>query len=447
MSTPASPLPDASPAYPTQRQALRYWLHLGCVSFGGPAAQIGLMHQALVVEKRWISEARFLHALNYCMVLPGPEAQQLAIYIGWLLHGTRGGLVAGALFVLPAFLLLIALSWAYLQWGSLPVVAGFLYGIKPLVLALIVVAAHRLAKRVLKRHWLWSIALFALLLQMLAVPFPVLIAGAALVSWGLHWWQPARFAVVALHTNQGASKHLPSVIDDSTPSVMDVRPWQHGLQVLAIGLSLGVGGLSLLWLTFGTAHLYTQLAWFFTKAALLTFGGAYAVLPYVFDASVQQYHWLSTAQMLDGLALGESTPGPLIMVVTFIGFVAGWSQPLWLTMPAWCSGMIGATIVTWFTFLPSFILIFFGAPWIERSRKQLQLVAPLTGISAAVVGVIVHLALNLGLHVLKPQGWDQLALLMAGLALYLLIRRQCNVLILLFGFGALGALLHGFEMV
>lgn len=430
---------EGLPARPTTAAFWGYWLWLGCISVGGPAAQIALMHQDLVVEKRWISDARFLHALNYCMVLPGPEAQQMAVYMGWLLYGVWGGIVAGSLFILPAFALLVALSWMYMQWGSQPEVVALLYGVKPLVVALIFSAAWRLARRVLHANWLWAVFLLALCLHSLDVPFPAIILLAAAVGWVMQQYLPMRVQSSTSSGHASSAPHVPCVIDDHTALAGLGRLPSLMLWTLALATLLGAGGLAILVLSYGWPHVFSQLALFFSKAAFLTFGGAYAVLPYVFDASVQYFHWLSASQMLDGLALGESTPGPLIMVVTYIGFVAGWQAGL--PMPGWQAGLIGAGVVTWFTFLPSFALVFLGAPWMERTRQQWRWAAPMNAISAAVVGGIVALAVTLAKHVAWPAGPDWVAAGMVLLALWLLLKVRVSMLWLLPGFMALGWLL------
>jgi len=400
-----SAAPPAVPLAPTFRQALVYWLRLGLISFGGPAGQIALMHEELVERRRWISEQRFLHALNYCMVLPGPEAQQLATYLGWLMHRTWGGLVAGGLFVLPSLLLLMALSWGYLAWGQVPAVAGVLYGIKPAVTAIVVAAAVRIGTRALRNGWLWAIAAAAFAAVFaLQAPFPliVLLAGLAGALGGR--LAPARFAVGGGHA-AAAARQGPAVIDDDTPTPAHARfSWARFARVLAAGLglwALALGGLAL-WA--GPQAVLTQMAWFFTRAALLTFGGAYAVLPYVWQGAVEQFQWLTPAQMIDGLALGETTPGPLIMVVAYVGFVGGWTRALFGPDALPLAGLAAATVVTFFTFLPSFCFIFLGGPFIESTHGQLKFTAPLTGITAAVVGVIANLALFFAAHVLWPAG-------------------------------------------
>jgi len=385
-------------------QALRWWLRLGFISFGGPAGQIAIMHEELVEKRRWISEARFLHALNYCMVLPGPEAQQLATYIGWLMHGVRGGIAAGALFVLPSLLILVALSWAYLALGALPAVAGALYGIKPAVTAIVLHAAWRIGKRALRNGWLGLLAGAAFVALLLDAPFPLVIAGAGLAGLLGGRLAPAHFAAAPAHTAAGSAG--PALIDDATR--MPHTHFSRGrfARHVAVGLSLWALAFAALAWGFGADHLLTQMAWFFTTAALLTFGGAYAVLPYVVQAAVLDYGWLTTGQMIDGLALGETTPGPLIMIVAFVGFVGGWQQASFGPDHLLLAGAAAATVATFFTFLPSFLFILLGGPLVEDTHGDIRFAAPLSAITAAVVGVIVNLALFFALHVLWPGGLD-----------------------------------------
>lgn len=387
------------------RQAFWYWLKLGFISFGGPAGQISMMHQELVDKRRWISERRFLHALNYCMVLPGPEAQQLATYIGWLMHGVRGGIVAGGLFVLPSLLLLMLLSWIYLSFGHLPLVAGILYGIKPAVTAIVLLAAWRIGSRALKHWFLWGIAALSFLaMAVFNVPFPAILLGAALLGWVGMRWLPHIFQ--ASHSLAVKSDGVvDALIGDHSPVPEHARFSRRRLMLtVMVGLALWWLVMGLLWSTVGPKHDLSLMGWFFTKAALLTFGGAYAVLPYVVQGGVENYGWLSATQMMDGLALGETTPGPLIMVVAYVGFVGGWTKEVLGPDALALGGMLAATVVTFFTFLPSFLFILLGGPLVEASRNQLKLTAPLTGITAAVVGVILNLALFFGEHVLFPNG-------------------------------------------
>jgi len=393
------------PAPVSLLQAFWFWLKLGLISFGGPAGQISIMHQELVEKRRWLSERRFLHALNYCMLLPGPEAQQLATYIGWLMHRTWGGVIAGALFVLPSLLILVALSWVYLAFGDVPLVAGIFYGIKPAVTAIVVQAAWRIGGRALKNRWLWAIAAAAFVaIFVLHLPFPLIVLGAALVGYIGGRLAPQHFAVGGGHGEKGGA-HAPALIDDDTRLAhTHFRSGRLAL-ILLVGAVLWLLPMGLLTLAFGWDGTLTQMGWFFTKAALLTFGGAYAVLPYVYQGAVGHYGWLTPTQMIDGLALGETTPGPLIMVVAFVAFVGAYGQPVFGGDSAFASGALAAVLVTWFTFLPSFLFILAGGPLVESTHGELKFTAPLTGITAAVVGVILNLALFFGYHVLWPEGF------------------------------------------
>jgi chromate transporter len=394
-----------APPKPAFAEALRYWWKLGWISFGGPAGQIAIMHRELVEQKRWISEARFLHALNYCMVLPGPEATQLATYIGWLMHRTWGGVVAGALFVLPSLAVLIALSWIYMAFGNVPAIAGALYGVKPAVTAIVLHAAWRIGSRALKSPPLWAIAAGAFVaIYVFAVPFPAIVLVAGLIGALGGKLAPRQFATGRAHAS-AASGHSRAVIDDDTPTPYHASfRWSRLAAVVAASLALWAGTLGvLLALSVGGATL-VQMGWFFTKAALVTFGGAYAVLPYIVQGAVETFGWLSAPQMIDGLALGETTPGPLIMVVAFVGFVGGWTKQLFGPEHLLLAGALAASVATWFTFLPSFLFILAGGPLVESTHGQLKFTAPLTGITAAVVGVIVNLAVFFAVHVLWPAG-------------------------------------------
>ena len=400
---------DAEPVAPVSlAEAFWFWLKLGFISFGGPAGQIAIMHEELVVNRRWISERRFLHALNFCMVLPGPEAQQLATYIGWLMHRTRGGLVAGGLFVLPSLFILIALSWLYIAFGDVPWVAGLFYGIKPAVTAIVVQATVRIGSRALKNGAMWAVAAAAFVaIFALQVPFPFILLGApfvGFVGWGL---APTAFSGSAGgHGKAVASASLPALIDDHTPTPEHARfKWSRLLRVLVVGAVLWAVPMAALTSLLGWDHTLTQMGWFFTKAALLTFGGAYAVLPYVYQGAVTHYGWLSPTQMIDGLALGETTPGPLIMVVAFVAFVGGYVKAVFGPDALFLAGATAAMLVTWFTFLPSFLFILAGGPLVESTHGKLNFTAPLTAITAAVVGVILNLALFFGYHVWWPQGF------------------------------------------
>ena len=394
-------------AAPSLAEASKFWLKLGFISFGGPAGQIAIMHQELVERRRWISEKRYLHALNYCMVLPGPEAQQLATYIGWLLHKTPGALIAGGLFFLPALLILIGLGWIYMRFGDLPAVAGLLYGIKPAVTAIVLFAAYRIGSRVLKNPYLWTLAAAAFIaIFALRVPFPLIVLGAGLIGAAGGRWAPKHFAVGGTH-GSAKTNFGPAVIDDDTPTPPHALfSWRNFYRLLAIGLALWAGVLGWLCVEYGWQGGLTQMGWFFTKAAWLTFGGAYAVLPYVYQGAVEHYHWLTPRQMIDALALGETTPGPLIMVNTFVAFVAGWGQAWFGPDAPFLAGSAAALVVTYFTYLPSFLFILAGGPLVETTHGNLKFTAPLTGITAAVVGVIVNLAVFFAYHVFWPQGWD-----------------------------------------
>ena len=428
---------------PSFGEALAWWLKLGFLSFGGPAGQIALMHHELVERRRWISEKRFLHALNFCMLLPGPEAQQLATYIGWLMHRTRGGIAAGALFVLPSLLILIALSWLYVAFGDVPVIAGAFYGIKPAVTAIVVFAAWRVGSRALTNSWTWSIAVLALVAVAVArMPFPLVIALAAAIGFVGGRIDPAKFSLRGGHGGAHAS-FGPAVIDDDTPTPSHaVFSRTRFARVLLLSMALWVGTIAALALALGSDAVLTTMAWFFTQAALLTFGGAYAVLPYVFQGAVEQHHWLTAGQMIDGLALGESTPGPLIMVVAFVGFVGGWTHAVLGGNSLFLSGAAAAVVVTWFTFLPSFSFVLLGGPLIESTHGDLRFTAPLTGITAAVVGVIVNLALFFAWHVLWPAGsggrFDAVAAAIGVLAAVLLFRFKAGVMPVLGLCAALG---------
>lgn len=408
-------------------EALKFWAKLGFISFGGPAGQIAVLHQELVEKRRWISERRFLHALNYCMLLPGPEAQQLVTYIGWLMHRTWGGVIAGVLFVLPSLFILIGLSWVYLTFGQVPWIAAIFFGIKPAVTAIILYAAVRIGKRTIHNWALRAIALISFLaIFVLNLAFPIIVLCAALVGiWGGKRY-PDYFQQTSLHAKDGEKHYGTAVIDDHTPTPNHA---QFSSRKLILQSTVFVALWSIpfiaLALIFGWKTLYPQIAWFFTKAAFLTFGGAYAVLPYVYQGAVDQFQWLSAGQMMDGLALGETTPGPLIMVVAFVGYLAGHIQHLiGNTNPFWF-GVLGAIVATWFTFLPSFFLVLVGGPLIESTHGKLSFTAPLTAISAAVVGVIANLGLFFAYHVFFPHGiggsisWISIAItLFAGLALF-----------------------------
>lgn len=424
-------------------QALSYWLKLGFISFGGPAGQIAIMHQDLVERRQWLSEQQFMHALNFCMLLPGPEAQQLAIYIGWLMHGKWGGIVAGTLFILPSLLLMWLLGYSYMVYGGLPMAQALLWGIKPAVVALVLFAAYRIGKKTLQHTALKIIALAALVAVWMAhIAFPWVILLAALVGWLLRHRLHQAVDLSALAVSKQAQPLRTSLL--------------RTLLVSGVIFGLTIGWL--LW-QFGAQHMLVKSAWFYSKSAMLTFGGAYAVLPYIADALVQQLQWLSAAQMMDGLALGETTPGPLIMVISFVSFVAGWNQavlsPSEGTQALLWAGLLSSSAATFFTFFPSYVMVLLGAPLIQASGQQIYLKAPLSAISAAVVGVIVNLALYFAKDVFFQQqsiasdpnviSWhiDFAALALSLLSFMLLKKHQASPLYVILACAGLGVL-HAF---
>jgi chromate transporter len=433
-------MPDSSTAgrpHPSFAEAVRFWLKLGFISFGGPTGQIAIMHTELVDRKKWIDEDRFLHALNYCMLLPGPEAQQLAIYIGWLLHGTRGGIVAGALFVLPSAFILWALSAVYVLWGQLAWLAAIFDGLKPAVLAIVAAAAIRIGRRALKNEVMWSLAALAFIaIFFFGAPFPAIIVAAGGIGFAGHRLWPKKFSVLKGH---GAARADDSVIGrHAAPAAAPTAG--RALRVVATCGALWFAPILLAGALLGWKHPLFEQGIFFSKAAMVTFGGAYAVLPYVSQQAVEHYHWLAPGQMLDGLALAETTPGPLIMVLQFVGFVGAWK------MPAPFSPLVGATLgaamTTWATFLPCFLWIFLGAPYLERLRGNARLTAALSAVTAAVVGVVLNLAVWFGLHVLVPAGapvnWPGIAIAVG--AFLGLQRWQWDIIPVVGGAAALGLL-------
>ncbi|MEB0138712.1 MULTISPECIES: chromate efflux transporter [unclassified Undibacterium] len=412
------------------RSALAYWLKLGCLSFGGPAGQIAMMHAELVEKRRWISEARFLHALNYCMLLPGPEATQLAIYIGWLMHKTRGGILAGILFILPSLGLLIALSYLYLQFGQHHLINGVLAGIRPAVAAIVCAAAWRIGRRSLTNVYLRAIAILSFIaITVLSLPFPLILLVAAVLGTAF------AASIAPPDATAKSASAATALIDDNSPTPAHARFQLGGLlRIISLGVALGVLAWAALEYCFGPNNPLSEMTWFFTKTALLCFGGAYAVLPYVFQNAVEHFHWLSASQMMDGLALGESTPGPLIIVVAFIGYLGAaqlHSNPL-----------LGALVAAAFTFLPSFLFILAGGPLVEASRTQWRLNAPLKAIAAAVVGVIASLALFFVSHISQNAAGalDYRAIALMAVAGVALFRFQVGSISLLSAFAVFGAL-------
>jgi chromate transporter len=379
--------------------ALRIWMRIGLESFGGPAGQIAVMHRVLVEEQRWISEERFLHALSYCMLLPGPEAQQLATYVGWLLHRTKGGLAAGILFVLPGFVTILVLSLLYAAYGNLPFVAAIFFGIKPAVLALVLEALLRISKRALKHrlHW-WIAAAAFVAIFLLRIPFPLIVLGAAAIGLALQRWVPGFVPEnAAAESGAGASAVVDALLDREIPT--HARPSaRRSIRVLAIWGTLWATPVAVLFATLGGADVFTQIALFFSKMAVVTFGGAYAVLAYVAQQAVEHYGWLHPGEMLDGLGMAETTPGPLIQVVQFVGFLAAYRHPGALT--PWVAGTFAAVLTTWVTYVPCFLWIFLGAPYVERLRSSRVLRGALAAITAAIVGVVLNLTVWFSLHVL-----------------------------------------------
>ncbi|MFZ0409595.1 MAG: chromate efflux transporter [Cyanobium sp.] len=435
-------VPDTAPSLAV---AARFWLRLGLVSFGGPAGQIALLHSELVERRRWLSQRRFLHALNYCMLLPGPEATQLATYLGWLMHGHRGGLIAGGLFLLPSVILLLGLSCLYALWGQQPLLVAVFWALKPAVLAIVLQAAWRVGRRTLHHPLLLAIAVAAFAgLVWLRLPYPLLVGAAALSGWiggrlRPAWFQPARPGPSA-----GARGDEPSpggaIHDDTTPPPPHAVPQKRQLAVILLisGLALALPLAALSWQG-GVDGPLATMARFFTRVALFSFGGAYAVLPYVAQGAVETHGWLQAHQMLDGLALGETTPGPLIMVVAFVGFMGGWNGSGSLAV-----ALLSGLVVVWFTFLPSFVFILAGAPLVEASREDLRLGPPLTAITAAVVGVIASLAVLFAGPALWPGGiLDPAALAILAVSLLLLLRWQWGVLRLIAAAALVGLLRLG----
>lgn len=381
--------------------AVRVWLRISLLSFGGPAGQIAVMHRILVEETRWISESRFLHALNYCMLLPGPEAQQLATYFGWLLHRTLGGLIAGILFILPGAAVILGLSILYAGYQELSFVAALFFGIKAAVLAVVVEAVLRIGKRALKNAAMYFIAGAAFIgIFFLAIPFPIIVAAAAAIGVIGNRLSPATFAAGSGHEpNPETEDGVPAVDAALEGGAMDHTKPSAGrsVRVLAICVTLWFGPLIALFAVLGPSHVFVQEGLFFSKMAVVTFGGAYAVLAYVAQQAVDNYGWLAPGEMLDGLGMAETTPGPLIMVVQFVGFMGAYRNPGMLDPMT--AGIFGAMLTTWVTFVPCFLWIFLGAPYIEALRGNRALTAALLAVTAAVVGVILNLAAWFALHV------------------------------------------------
>ena len=419
---------------PSFAEAFRFWLKLGFVSFGGPSGQIAMMHAEVVEKKKWLSETHFLHALNFCMLLPGPEAQQLAIYIGWLLHKTRGGIVAGALFVVPSIFILWTLSYIYVAFGHVPSIAAIFYGLKPAVLAIVAAAVIRIGSKALRNALMWAIALAAFVaIYFFRVPFPVIIISAGIIGLMGGKLLPRFF----LGSLDDAARSTSSGQDTLTPPTKRsslVRVFKTSITwILIWSLPLALAGIFL-----GTEHTVFREGIFFSKAAVVTFGGAYAVLPYVSQQAVEHYQWLRADQMLDGLGLAETTPGPLIMVLQFVGFLGGWNHPG--NLPPVLAATLGALITTWTTFVPCFLWVFLGAPYIEKLRGAKQLTAALSTVTAAVVGVILNLAVWFGVHVIFPatDRVDWFAVVICVIAFAGILRWKWNIIPVILGSGLAG---------
>ncbi len=433
------------PSPPSFLEALKMWIKIGLLSFGGPAGQIGLMHGELVEKRKWISDRRFLHALNYCMLLPGPEAQQLAIYTGWLLHRTWGGVVAGALFVLPGAALMLGISWVYVSFGDIPLLEAVFYGLKAAVMAIVFMALIRIARRILNQPALWVLSAAAFVgIFFLNIAFPVIILTALVI--GLVF---GRIATGIFDAESGNAP--PDTAEDGkgyviSDEVAQTIPWPTPVRTAArilVWSGIWLVPVALCLAVFGRGHVLTEEGIFFSKAALVTFGGAYAVLPYVAQQAVEVHGWLSATEMMDGLGLAETTPGPLILVLQFVGFLGGWTQPEGASPLLMAT--LGAALTSWITFVPGCLFIFAGAPYIERTRGNLTLNRALTAVTAAVVGVILNLAIWFGwnLIVTEEDGFDAIPLVLAALFLLLMYKRKWDVLWII-GLGATAGLLLSF---
>ena len=421
---------------PSFAEALRFWLKLGFISFGGPTGQIAIMQTELVEKKKWISQSRFLHALNYCMLLPGPEAIQLAIYIGWLLHRTWGGIVAGSFFVIPSIFVLWALSYVYAAFGNIPWIAAIFYGLKPAVMAIVAVAVIRIGRKALRNEIMWTLAVLAFVaIFFFHVPFPVIILSAGVIGLiGGGFWKK-KFNVVGGHNGVVDE----SVLSDAAESPEHTRPsWVRAIKLVLIWLTLWAAPTVAVGLCRGWQSTLFQEGLFFSKAAVVTFGGAYAVLPYVAQQALFHFGWLRPGQMMDGLGLAETTPGPLIMVLQFVGFIGAWQHPEGLS--PLLAGTLGALITTWATFTPCFLWIFLGGPHIEQLRGNIKLTAALSAITAAVVGVVMNLAVWFAINALFPNhgAIDWFAVVVSLIAFVGMLRWKWDIIPVVLGSGALG---------
>ncbi|MBW2433238.1 MAG: chromate efflux transporter [Deltaproteobacteria bacterium] len=430
-------------AHPSFATAFKFWLKLGLISFGGPAGQISIMHHELVDQKRWVSNERFLNALNYCMLLPGPEAQQLATYIGWLLHRLPGGIVAGAFFVIPSIFILFALSYVYAAYGTVPWVAAVFNGLKAAIMAIVMAAVIKIGKKALKNAVMAAIAALSFIaIFIFKIPFPLIVLGAGLLGLAGRYVLPAKFDVIRGKDARDFDAGYVQICED--PEVCHINPSiRRNIVLVVVFLLLWLIPVIALYALLPQRVFYTE-ALFFTKAAFLTFGGAYAVLAYIAQAGVEQYAWLTGPQMIDGLGLAETTPGPLIMVVQFVGFMAGWNHAAgWNPI---VGGLVGSLVATYFTFLPCFLFVFLGGPYIEKFRDNATLSAALSSITAAVVGVVLNLAVWFGLQVLVPAdgGFNGFAAVI-GLAAFIAIQWfKVGIMTVIFAAGAIGFIWHQF---
>lgn len=427
---------NSPPPVPSFSEALRFWVKLGWISFGGPAGQIAIMHKELVERRRWMSEDHFLHALNFCMLLPGPEAQQLATYLGWRLHGARGGIAAGALFVLPSVFILLGLSWLYMAGGEVKWIQGIFYGLIPVVIAIVISAVKRIGSKALKTPALWGLALCAFIaIFFFKISFVVIILVAALTGFVGSKRFPKQFPAGKGHDKADVGEEPFVVLPPAPPA-----SWSRTLVVSGLCLTLWWLPVLACGFLLGWSDIHFQQGIFFSKAALVTIGGAYAVLPYVAQMAVDHYGWLGQRQMMAGLGLAETTPGPLIMVLQFVGFVGAWQNPG--DLPPLAAATLGALITTWVTFLPCFLFVFLGAPHVEGLRERPAIATALTAVTAAVVGVILNLAIWLAWHSLKPEsgGFDYFVAVVAVAAWVAMERFKIGVIPTLLSAAVLGML-------